>query len=90
MGSVGLEPLDARHISKIQFLRFPAQEILRHEELHVASELPRFIRMAEDGRRVDGRRDEYTRFVGDCAYVLGEALLEVIGEEELKILQGES
>jgi hypothetical protein len=41
-------------------------------------------------RRVDGRRDECTRFVGECARVLGEVLLEVVGEEELKILQGES
>lgn len=40
-------------------------------------------------RRVDGRRDECTRFVGECARVLGEVLLEVVGEEELKILQGE-
>jgi hypothetical protein len=38
-------------------------------------------------RRVDGRRDECTRFVGECAKVLGEALLEVVGEEELKMLQ---
>ena len=41
-------------------------------------------------RRVDGRRDECTRFVGECAQVLGEVLLEVVGEEELKILQGEA
>jgi hypothetical protein len=41
-------------------------------------------------RRVDGRRNECTRFVGECARVLGEVLLEVIGEEELKILQGEA
>ena len=40
-------------------------------------------------RRGDGRRDECTRFVGDCAQVLGEVLLEVVGEEELKILQDE-
>jgi hypothetical protein len=40
-------------------------------------------------RRVDGRRDECTRFVGETAKVLGEVLLEVVGEEELKILQGE-
>ena len=39
-------------------------------------------------RRVDGRRDECTRFVGECAQVVGEVLLEVVGEEELKILQG--
>jgi hypothetical protein len=39
-------------------------------------------------RRVDGRRDECTRFVGECAQVVGELLLEVVGEEELKILQG--
>ncbi len=39
-------------------------------------------------RRVDGRRDECTRFVGECARVVGEVLLEVVGEEELKILQG--
>lgn len=38
-------------------------------------------------RRTDGRRDECTRFVGECARVLGEVLLEVVGEEELKILQ---
>ena len=41
-------------------------------------------------RRVDGRRDECTRFVGECARVLGEVLMEVVGEEELKILQEES
>jgi hypothetical protein len=41
-------------------------------------------------RRVDGRRDECTRFVGECARVVGEVLLEVVGEEELKLLQGES
>jgi hypothetical protein len=41
-------------------------------------------------RRVDGRRNECTRFVGECARVLGEVLLEVVGEEELKILQGET
>jgi hypothetical protein len=41
-------------------------------------------------RRVDGRRDECTRFVGECAKVLGEVLLEVVGEEEIKILQGAS
>jgi hypothetical protein len=41
-------------------------------------------------RRVDGRRDECTRFVGECAKVLGEVLIEVVGEEELKILQGVS
>jgi hypothetical protein len=39
-------------------------------------------------RRIDGRRDECTRFVGECARVLGEVLLEVVGEEELRILQG--
>jgi hypothetical protein len=39
-------------------------------------------------RRVDGRRDECTRFVGETARILGEVLLEVVGEEELKILQG--
>ena len=38
-------------------------------------------------RRTDGRRDECTLFVGECAKVLGEVLLEVVGEEELKILQ---
>ncbi len=38
-------------------------------------------------RRVDGRREECTRFVGETAQVLGEVLLEVVGEEELKILQ---
>jgi hypothetical protein len=41
-------------------------------------------------RRVDGRRDECTRFVGACARVVGEVLLEVVGEEEMKILQGEA
>ncbi len=41
-------------------------------------------------RRVDGRRDECTRFVGECAYVLGKILLEVVGEEEIMILQGTS
>lgn len=41
-------------------------------------------------RREDGRRDECTRFVGECARVLGEVLLEVVGEEELKILRGEA
>ena len=41
-------------------------------------------------RRVDGRRDECTRFVGETARILGEVLLEVVGEEELKILQGET
>jgi hypothetical protein len=41
-------------------------------------------------RRVDGRRDECTRFVGECARVVGEVLLEVVGEEEMKILQGEA
>jgi Putative redox-active protein (C_GCAxxG_C_C) len=41
-------------------------------------------------RRKDGRRDECTRFVGECAKVVGEVLLEVVGEEELKILQGEA
>jgi len=40
-------------------------------------------------RRLDGRRNECTRFVGECAKVLGEIILEVVGEEELKILQGE-
>ncbi len=40
-------------------------------------------------RRIDGRRDECTRFVGETAEVLGAVLLEVVGEEELKILQGE-
>jgi hypothetical protein len=39
-------------------------------------------------RRVDGRRDECTRFVGETAKVLGEVLLEVVGSEDLKILQG--
>ena len=39
-------------------------------------------------RRIDGRRDECARFVGECAQVLGEVLMEVVGEEELKILQG--
>jgi hypothetical protein len=39
-------------------------------------------------RRMDGRRDECTRFVGECARVLGEIMVEVVGEEELKILQG--
>ena len=39
-------------------------------------------------RLVDGRRNECTRFVGECAKVLGEVLLEVVGEEEIKILQG--
>jgi hypothetical protein len=34
--------------------------------------------------------DECTRFVGECAQVLGEVLREVVGEEELKILQGEA
>jgi hypothetical protein len=37
--------------------------------------------------RMDGRRDECTRFVGECARVLGQVLVEVVGEEELKILQ---
>jgi hypothetical protein len=41
-------------------------------------------------RRIDGRRDECTRFVGECARVVGEVLLEVVGEEEMKILQGEA
>jgi Putative redox-active protein (C_GCAxxG_C_C) len=41
-------------------------------------------------RRTDGRRDECTRFVGETARVLGEVLLEVVGQEELKILQGET
>jgi hypothetical protein len=41
-------------------------------------------------RRQDGRREECTRFVGECARVVGEVLLEVVGEEELKILQGET
>jgi C_GCAxxG_C_C family probable redox protein len=40
-------------------------------------------------RRVDGRREDCTRFVGETARILGEVLLEVVGEEELKILQGE-
>jgi len=40
-------------------------------------------------RRVDGRRDDCTRFVGETAKILGEVLLEVVGEEELKLLQGE-
>lgn len=39
-------------------------------------------------RRVDGRRDECTRFVGETAQILGEVLLEVVGEAELKLLQG--
>ncbi len=38
-------------------------------------------------RKTDGRRDECAHFVGECAKVLGEVLLEVVGEEELKILQ---
>ncbi|MCU0580084.1 MAG: C-GCAxxG-C-C family protein [Desulfobacterota bacterium] len=41
-------------------------------------------------RRIDGRRDECTRFVGECARVVGEVLLEVVGEEELRLLQGEA
>lgn len=41
-------------------------------------------------RRIDGRRDECTRFVGECARVVGEVLLEVVGEEEIKLLQGEA
>lgn len=41
-------------------------------------------------RRVDGRRDECTRFVGECAQVVGDVLLEVVGEAELKLLQGEA
>ncbi len=40
-------------------------------------------------RKTDGRRDECTQFVGECAKVLGEVLLEVVGEEELKILQND-
>ena len=40
-------------------------------------------------RRIDGRRDECTRFVGETARILGEVLWETVGEEELKILQGE-
>ncbi len=40
-------------------------------------------------RRIDGRREECTRFVGECARILGEVLIETLGEEELKILQGE-
>jgi hypothetical protein len=40
-------------------------------------------------RRVDGRREDCTRFVGETARILGEVLLEVVGEEELRILQGE-
>jgi hypothetical protein len=39
-------------------------------------------------RRVDGRRDECARFVGECAQILGGVLMEVVGEKELKILQG--
>lgn len=39
-------------------------------------------------RRIDGRREECTRFVGECAKVLGEIILDVVGEEELKMLQG--
>jgi len=39
-------------------------------------------------RRTDGRRAECTLFVGECAKVLGEVLLEVVGEQELKVLQG--
>lgn len=39
-------------------------------------------------RRFDGRRDECTRLVGDVARITGEVLLEVVGEEELRILQG--
>ncbi len=38
-------------------------------------------------RRRDGRRDECTRFVGEVARTLGQVMVEVIGEEELKILQ---
>lgn len=41
-------------------------------------------------RRVDGRRNECTKFVGECAQILGETLIETVGEEELRILQGES
>ena len=40
-------------------------------------------------RRIDGRRDECTRFVGETARILGEVIWETVGEEELKILQGE-
>lgn len=39
-------------------------------------------------RRVDGRREDCTRFVGETARILGEVLMEVVGEEELKLLQG--
>jgi C_GCAxxG_C_C family probable redox protein len=39
-------------------------------------------------RRTDGRRDECAQFVGECAQVLGVVLMEVVGEQELKILQG--
>ena len=39
-------------------------------------------------RRVDGRRHECMRFVGETAKVLGEVLLEVVGEEELKDTPG--
>jgi gas vesicle protein len=39
-------------------------------------------------RRKDGRRDECARFVGECAQILGDVLVEVVGEEELKMLQG--
>ena len=38
-------------------------------------------------RRVDGRRNECTRFVGECAKVLGEVLLEVVGEEEEEAME---
>jgi hypothetical protein len=34
--------------------------------------------------------DVKARRVDECAQVLGEVLLEVVGEEELKILQGEA
>jgi hypothetical protein len=40
-------------------------------------------------RRIDGRREDCTRFVGETARILGEVLLEVVGEDELKLLQGE-
>ena len=41
-------------------------------------------------RKVDGRRDECTRLVGEVAKMVGELLLKVVGEKELKILQGET
>ena len=41
-------------------------------------------------RRTDGRRDECARFVGECAQVLGEVLMQVVGEGKLKFRQGAS